>query len=191
MTATRLPDSLSHELQIRSVFLTNLAFRERGSRRLGRSNDHVNARSTDGDRDVDVVNLLAEWKLGRADAVAALTMHSAYVNVSEGTFTALAGAGHTMMRSHKKRVGDKLLAAKGSARAEVEEDMEEEEELNDGPAMPVPTKVPTADVPGKLSLFDQEKHMQANGVLLAIHKERSSVLANLKSQRARSAAAVS
>ena len=61
MTATRLPESLSHELQIRSVFSTNAAFRERGSRRLGHSNDHVNARSTDGDRDVDVVNLLAEW----------------------------------------------------------------------------------------------------------------------------------
>jgi len=141
MTATRLPESLSHELQIRSVFSTNAAFRERGSRRLGHSNDHVNARSTDGDRDVDVVNLLAEWNLGRADAVAALTVHPAYVNVSEGTFTALAGAGHTMMRPHKKRVGVKLPAAEGSARAEVEEDEEEEEELNDGPAMLVPTPI--------------------------------------------------
>ena len=141
MTCTRLPESLSHELQIRSVFSTNAAFRERGSRRLGHSNDHVNARSTDGDRDVDVVNLLAEWNLGRADAVAALTVHPAYVNVSEGTFTALAGAGHTMMRPHKKRVGVKLPAAEGSARAEVEEDEEEEEELNDGPAMLVPTPI--------------------------------------------------
>ena len=141
MTATRLPESLSHELQIRSVFSTNVAFRERGSRRLGHSNDHINVRSTGGDRDVDVVNLLAEWNLGRADAVAALTVHPAYVNVSEGTFTALAVAGHTMMRPHKKRVGVKLPAAEGSARAEVEEDEEEEEELNDGPAMLVPTPI--------------------------------------------------
>ena len=145
MTCTRLPESLSHELQIRSVFSTNAAFRERGSRRLGHSNDHVNARSTDGDRDVDVVDLLAEWNLGRADAVAALVVHPAYVNVSEGTFTALAEAGHTMMRPHKKRVGVKLPAAEGSARVAAAEDEEgaeeEEEELNEGPAMLVPTPI--------------------------------------------------
>lgn len=146
MTCTRLPESLSHELQIRSVFSTNPAFRERGSRRLGHSNDHVNARSTDGDRDVDLVDLLAEWNLGRADAVAALVVHPAYVNVSEGMFTALAGAGHTMMRPHKKLVGVKLPAAEGSARAAAAEEEEqaaeeEEEELNDGPAMLVPTSI--------------------------------------------------
>jgi len=49
---------------------------------------------------------------------------------------------------------------------------------------------PTVDISGELSLFDQEKHMQAHEVVLAIHKERSSVLAKFKSQRARSAAAV-
>ena len=146
MTPTRLPESLSHELQIRRVFSTNPAFRERGSRRLGHSDDHVNVRSTEGDRDVDAVDLLAEWVLGRADAVAALVVHPAYSNVSEGTFTALAEAGHTMMHPHKKRVGVKLPAVEGSARAaaeeeedEEEEEEEEEEELNDGPAMLVPT----------------------------------------------------
>jgi hypothetical protein len=48
----------------------------------------------------------------------------------------------------------------------------------------------TADISGELSLFDQERHTQAHEVVLAIHKERSSVLAKFKSQRARSAAAV-
>ena len=47
----------------------------------------------------------------------------------------------------------------------------------------------TADISGELSLFDQERHTQAHEVVLAIHKERSSVVAKFKSQKTRSAAA--
>ena len=49
---------------------------------------------------------------------------------------------------------------------------------------------PTVDISGELSLIDRERHMQAHAVVLAIHKERSSVVAKFESQRVRSAAAV-
>ena len=45
------------------------------------------------------------------------------------------------------------------------------------------------DISGELSLIDRESHMQAHAVVLAIHKERSSVVAKFKSQKVRSAAA--
>jgi hypothetical protein len=52
------------------------------------------------------------------------------------------------------------------------------------------TAGPTVDISGELSLFDQERHTQAHEVVLAIHKERSSVVAKFKSQKVRSSATV-
>ena len=52
------------------------------------------------------------------------------------------------------------------------------------------TAGPTVDISGELSLIDRERHMQAHAVVLAIHKERSSVVAKFESQKVRSAAAV-
>ena len=44
---------------------------------------------------------------------------------------------------------------------------------------------PAVEISGELSLFDQERHTQAHEVVLAIHKERSLVVAKFKSQKAR------
>ena len=52
------------------------------------------------------------------------------------------------------------------------------------------TAGPTVDISGELSLFDQERHTQAHEVVLAIHKERSSVEAKFKIQKVRSSATV-
>jgi hypothetical protein len=45
------------------------------------------------------------------------------------------------------------------------------------------TAGPTVDISGKLSLFNQERHTQAHELVLATHKERSSVVAKFKSQK--------
>jgi hypothetical protein len=39
------------------------------------------------------------------------------------------------------------------------------------------------DISGELSLFDQDRRREAHEVVLAIHKERSSVVAKFKSQK--------
>jgi len=52
------------------------------------------------------------------------------------------------------------------------------------------TAGPTVDISGELSLIHRERHMQARAVVLAIHNERSLVVAKFKSQKVRSAAAV-
>ena len=105
-----LPERLSADGQMRCVFERHPKW-ERGSRRLSESSDHINVKSTTGDRSVVGIDLQDAFEDGRAQAITASNAHGEWDGVSQADFANFEERGVTLLKPKGEHVGVTLTAA--------------------------------------------------------------------------------